>query len=287
MSGCPDILQIGTAPRQFDREPFFVSGAEVTPFSRLPLCGFKQTGVSGADCRRNAASCFQKVSYGVQILLTVSHSECLDERISESNRRCPVFEIPRRFSETIVVPVSLLAMTNPEDRSEAPNTTEEVQLLFVRHENSIRAFVRALQPSLADADDVMQETFLTISRKASTFEQGTNFVAWACGIARLKVLENFRQKKRANVLSEAAIIALSEDAPSPESLSEMQDALEGCLERLTAKVRDLLWRRYSRRQSSTEMADAAGMTSTAVRVALSKARGALRDCINSQIQSTR
>lgn len=178
-------------------------------------------------------------------------------------------------------------MTDPENRSEAPNATEEVQLQFVRHENSIRAFVRALQPSLADADDVMQETFLTVSRKASTFEPGTNFVAWACGIARLKVLENFRQKKRADSLSEAAIIALAEDAPTPESLSEREDALEGCLEKLAPKARDLLWRRYSRRQSSAEMAEAAGMTSTAVRVALSKARVALRDCIQSQIQPAR
>ena len=176
-------------------------------------------------------------------------------------------------------------MNDPKNQNEAPNATEEVQLLFVRHENSIRAFVRALQPSLADADDVMQETFLTISRKASSFEPGTNFVAWACGIARLKVLENFRQKKRANVLSEAAISALAEDAPSPESLREREDALEGCLEKLAPKVRDLLWRRYSRRQSSDEMAEAAGMTSNAVRVALSKARVALRDCISSQIQS--
>jgi len=32
------------------------------------------------------------------------------------------------------------------------------------------------------------------------------------------------------------------------------------------------------------MAEALGMTSTAVRVALSKARAALRDCINSQLQ---
>jgi RNA polymerase sigma-70 factor (ECF subfamily) len=178
-------------------------------------------------------------------------------------------------------------MTDPEDSKRGPNATEEVQLLFVRHENAIRAFVRALQPSLPDADDVMQETFLTVSRKASTFESGTNFVAWACGVARLKVLESFRQKKRANVLSEAAIIALAEDAPSPQALSEMEDALEGCLERLTPKARDLLWRRYSRRQSSTEMAEAAGMTSTAVRVALSKARVALRDCVNSQLQQAR
>jgi len=178
-------------------------------------------------------------------------------------------------------------MTNLEHRSETPDATEEVQLLFVRHENSIRAFVRALQPSLSDADDVMQETFLTVSRKASTFEPGTNFVAWACGIARLKVLEDFRQRKRANVLSEAAIIALTEDAPSPQSLSEREDALEGCLDRLTPKVRDLLWRRYSRRQSSMEMAEAAGMTPNAVRVALSKARVALRDCINAQLQQAR
>ena len=178
-------------------------------------------------------------------------------------------------------------MTDPENAAEAPNSTEEVQLLFVRHENSIRAFVRALQPSLSDADDVMQETFLTVSRKASAFEPGTNFVAWACGVARLKVLENLRQRKRATVLSEAAIIALTEDAPSPESLEERGGALERCLDRLSPKVRDLLWRRYSRRESSEEMADAAGMTSIAVRVALSKARVALRDCINSQLQQAR
>jgi RNA polymerase sigma-70 factor (ECF subfamily) len=176
-------------------------------------------------------------------------------------------------------------MTDPENGTEEPDATEAVQLLFVRYENSIRAFVRSLQPSLSDADDVMQETFLTVSRKASTFEPGTNFVAWACGIARLKVLENFRQRKRANVLSEAAIIALAEDAPSPQSIHERERALEGCLEELTPKMRDLLWRRYSRRQSSTEMASAAGMTSTAVRVALTKARKALRDCINTQLQS--
>ncbi len=180
--------------------------------------------------------------------------------------------------------MSLLMMTNLEDENDAPDAREAVQLLFVRHENSIRAFVRSLQPSLPDADDVMQETFLTISRKASNFEQGTNFVAWACSVARLKVLENFRQRKRGTALSEAAIIALTEDAPTPDSLSEKENALEKCLGELTPKVRDLLWRRYSRRQNSEEMATASGMTSIAVRVALSKARISLRNCINSKLQ---
>jgi DNA-directed RNA polymerase specialized sigma24 family protein len=59
--------------------------------------------------------------------------------------------------------------------NDQPTPTEQVQLLFVRNENAIRAFIRALQPSLSDADDVLQETFLTVSRKASSFEIGTNF----------------------------------------------------------------------------------------------------------------
>lgn len=174
-----------------------------------------------------------------------------------------------------------------DDASDSPPTAaEQVQMLFVRHEGTIRAFVRALQPSLTEADDVLQETFLTVSRKASSFEPGTNFLAWVCGIARLKVLEHHRQQRRAAVLSEAAIIALAEDAPS-ENMTQMREAALGrCLEKIAPKARDLLWRRYSSRQSSEEMAEGSGMTSTAVRVALSKARAFLRDCVSAELQKT-
>jgi RNA polymerase sigma-70 factor, ECF subfamily len=173
-----------------------------------------------------------------------------------------------------------------DDSSETELThAERVQMLFVRHEGAIRAFVRALQPSLSDADDVLQETFLTVSRKAASFEPGTNFVAWACGIARLKVLENFRQQRRANMLSEAAIIALTEDAPDLDAMGAREQALGRCLEKLAPKSRDLLWRRYTRRQTSDEMASALGMTSTAVRVVLSKARAFLRNCVATELKT--
>jgi RNA polymerase sigma-70 factor (ECF subfamily) len=175
-------------------------------------------------------------------------------------------------------------MTESSSENPVADATEEAQLHFVRHEGAIRAFVRALQPSLADADDVMQETFLTVSRKAATLDPETNFLAWACGIARLKVLENLRQRKRATVLSEAAIIALTEDAPVPELTARREAALARCLEKVAPKARDLLWRRYSSRQSSDEMASALGMTPTAVRLAMFKARAFLRDCISSELK---
>jgi RNA polymerase sigma-70 factor (ECF subfamily) len=176
-------------------------------------------------------------------------------------------------------------MMTDDSQDPSPTPAEQVQMLFVRHEGAIRAFVRALQPSLEDADDVLQETFLTVSRKASSFEPGTNFFAWACGIARLKVLERFRQRKRANVLSEAAIIALAEEAPAAETTGLREEALSRCIEKLAPKSRDLLWRRYSGRQDSDEMADGLGMTSTAVRVALSKARAFLRDCVSAELKN--
>ena len=175
-------------------------------------------------------------------------------------------------------------LMNDDPHNMPPTPAEQVQMLFVRNEGAIRAFVRALQPALADADDVLQETFLTVSRKAADFEPGTNFVAWACGIARLKVLENFRQKKRTNVLSEAAISALADEPPTSDLTGLREEALSRCLEKLAPKSRDLLWRRYSGRQDSDEMADGLGMTSTAVRVALSKARAFLRDCVSFELK---
>jgi len=80
---------------------------------------------------------------------------------------------------------------------------------FVRHARLHPGLRPGVAASSSDADDVLQETFLAVSRKAASFEPGSNFVAWACGIARLKVLENFRQLKRTHALSESALSALA------------------------------------------------------------------------------
>lgn len=173
----------------------------------------------------------------------------------------------------------------PENLPDPPPTSvEQVQMLFVMHQGAIRAFIRALQPSLADADDVLQETFLTISRKAETFQPGTHFVRWACSIARLKVLENFRERRRAGGLSEAAIHALASEAPPPEEQDLREIALGRCLEKLAPRSREMLWRRYSGRQDSEGIAAGLGVTSLALRVALSKARAFLRECVSAELK---
>jgi RNA polymerase sigma-70 factor, ECF subfamily len=167
-----------------------------------------------------------------------------------------------------------------------PSHLERVQLLFVRHEAALRVFVRGLQPSLADADDVLQETFLTVSRKADDFREGTNFMAWATRIARYKLLEQARQLRRANALSGQAMEALMEDQPDLESIHLQERALASCVARLTQRMRELLVQRYVGRRTSEQIGTAMAMTPLAVRVALSKARTLLRDCVAGELRHT-
>src|SRR5438445_9579847 len=86
---------------------------------------------------------------------------------------------------------------------------DEVQRLFLRHAGLLRGFILGLLPDHNLAEDVFQEVFLTVTRKAAEFRPGTNFLAWVRSIARLKVLECVR-KHRAGlaVLDPAALEVL-------------------------------------------------------------------------------
>ena len=49
---------------------------------------------------------------------------------------------------------------------------------------------------LSDARDVLQETLLTLWTKRLEFDVARDFLPWAFGIARLKVLEFWRKQPR-------------------------------------------------------------------------------------------
>ncbi len=81
-----------------------------------------------------------------------------------------------------------------------------VQSLFVQNMMAVRGFVIALMPDFSRVDDVMQETFLTVTAKAEAFVEGSNFRSWACSIARFKVLEALRRPGSREVALDADVI---------------------------------------------------------------------------------
>src|SRR5215469_17156992 len=69
---------------------------------------------------------------------------------------------------------------NGGDAGASSDKTMRIQQLFVKHQLGLRAFILSLEPNFTDAEDLLQEVFLVVTRKAAEFEEGTNFFAWAC-----------------------------------------------------------------------------------------------------------
>src|SRR5215469_1922703 len=101
------------------------------------------------------------------------------------------------------------------DAAALTEKTMRVQQLFVKHQLALRAFILSLEPNFTEAEDLLQEVFLVITRKANEFQEGTNFFAWGCTIARFKLMELLRRRSRSQALSEEVIESLCSVEPEP------------------------------------------------------------------------
>lgn len=165
-----------------------------------------------------------------------------------------------------------------------PEKTMRVQQLFVKHQLGLRAFILSLEPNFTDAEDLLQEVFLVVTRKANEFEEGTNFFAWACTIARYKLLELLRRRARSQSLSEEVIEALCAVEPEQPFDDSRLAILQNCLEQLAPKARQMMYLRYYGEHSPAQIARLVSWTPNAVRVALSRARTYLQECLERKIR---
>ncbi|MGL4554876.1 MAG: sigma-70 family RNA polymerase sigma factor [Gemmataceae bacterium] len=158
---------------------------------------------------------------------------------------------------------------------------EEVQRLFLRHAGLLRGLILGLLPDRDRAEDVFQELFLTVTRKADDFQSGTNFLAWARSIARLKVLEAFRGRKAGPSLLEPealdAVLAVADE--TEDEWEGRREALALCLAQLAPRAREIVELRYSEDHlPPPAIADRLRWSVNAVHVALSRARKFLQEC---------
>ncbi|EMI42703.1 sigma-70 family RNA polymerase sigma factor [Rhodopirellula sp. SWK7] len=164
----------------------------------------------------------------------------------------------------------------------------EVAALFLKYSSRIRGIILSMQPDFARADDILQETFLTVSAKSDQFEFGTDFMSWVYQIARYKVLEDRRRAgKTTEQLSIASIESLLAAEPNllDDQQEERMEALQDCLTRLSPKSRQAIELRYAREHPAAEIATVMGWTVDSVYVALSRARSLLAKCIDEGLRS--
>jgi RNA polymerase sigma-70 factor (ECF subfamily) len=152
---------------------------------------------------------------------------------------------------------------------------------FTAHEPAIRAYVRRLVPTQANADDVMQEVSVVLWEKFDSFRAGADFRAWAFGVARFEVLGWLRDQGRDRlVLDEEVVTRLADETAADEPrLQRQREALEACMEKVEPEQRELLMQAYGEDARIQEVARASGRTVTGFYQWLHRMRRLLLDCI--------
>lgn len=171
-----------------------------------------------------------------------------------------------------------------------PSVEQEQHQRFLRafatHEPAIRAFIRRLLPSRADADDVLQEAAITLWEKFPECRKEADFRAWAFGVARYKVLSWLRDKRRDRlVLSEETVELLATETSRDEAnLARQRAALERCAEKLEPQQRSLLFAAYQSEAKIVEIASKSGRTVAGFYQWLHRIRRQLLDCVRRELK---
>ena len=171
-------------------------------------------------------------------------------------------------------------------KHQAQDSRTQVQQDFLRNAPSIRNFLRALQPSFADAEDLFQELFLLVSNKAAQYAQGTNFLGWVYTIARYQVLASNRKNlRRRDLLHSEAADVLLKDAPenTPDLLDAKIQTLRQCIEVLAPTARTIMDLRYFEGMKPAQIAENLQIDVNRVYLILSRSRALLRKCVEQQL----
>ena len=138
--------------------------------------------------------------------------------------------------------------------------------------------------SRGDAEEVVQDTFVEIWRRAATFDaQRGSGRAWVLSIARYRAIDRLRERAAAGRLIERATVAtVAQESASPiESVAERQlrDRVASALADLSGDERRALELAYYQGLSHSEIAQRLdtplGTIKTRLRVALAKLSGVL------------
>jgi len=87
---------------------------------------------------------------------------------------------------------------------------------FAHYEPDLRRFIRSLLPTAVDTDEVIQQTAIVIWRKFDQYDPKTNFMKWACVIARFEALAYRRKMARDRLVFREDVMELMADEGAEE-----------------------------------------------------------------------
>ena len=170
---------------------------------------------------------------------------------------------------------------DPKQNDPKQSNQEQFVLLYSRHQPAIRSYIASLLPRAADAEEVVQQTSLVLWRKFPTLDRKADFLRWACQVAKFEVFNHRRRLSRdRHVFCDELLALLAEEAGErADRFQERREALDGCLNKLHARQRDVIERCYREETTMREIAQTMGCTANSLYKRLNRIRDALLKCI--------
>jgi RNA polymerase sigma-70 factor (ECF subfamily) len=166
--------------------------------------------------------------------------------------------------------------------------SEAFRALVERHSRAVYRVAHRLTGNAADAEDVVQETFLRAYRQLGRFESRANFGTWIHRIAVNCAIDLIRSRPHRetghDVTDLGHVLAEAADAgrPSPERLTlsaELQQRVQAALVTLTAMERAAFMLRHVEGQSIEEIGAALGLKANAAKHSIFRAVKKMRTAL--------
>lgn len=161
-----------------------------------------------------------------------------------------------------------------------PRGKPDAESLIREHQVEIWRYLRLLGASAADADDLLQETFLRLLRRTvdpRAIRATLRTIARGLWVDRHRWLQRRRAVRWADEVERAVA------ATSDTNQDLWLEALGACREKLTDRARRALELAYCHGRGRNEMARELGLAPNTVRNLLATTREVLRQCIEKRV----
>lgn len=169
----------------------------------------------------------------------------------------------------------------------ASGDSHALEQLYGRYGRVVYGLALRILNSAEQAEDVAQETFWRVWRRAATFDAGSGqFSPWLFGIARNLCIDELRRRQTrpaTTPVEEQVLLAVPDAQPAVEDLTweaERRRLITIALSELPADQRQVIELAYfgglSQREIAQQLDNPLGTVKTRIRLALQKLKGLLQ-----------
>ncbi len=139
----------------------------------------------------------------------------------------------------------------------AKKDANAVQALFTSHQTRILRFIMLMVRNEAVAEELFNEVFLEVWRKAGTYKGQSAVSTWLLSIARNKAISQLRKRSESELDEEqAAAVPDDQDTPDVEYAKQNKaELMRQCIDQLSSAHKEIIDLVYYQEKAVNEVAE--------------------------------